>query len=38
MVYKEKVYNKTYGVAPDPLRWNVWAAGYGGQNNAYGKR
>jgi uncharacterized protein with beta-barrel porin domain len=36
LVSKAPVYKASLGPAPDPRRWSVWAAGYGGQSNAAG--
>jgi uncharacterized protein with beta-barrel porin domain len=33
MIYKAPVYK---AAAPDPRRWSIWAAGYGGQSNTTG--
>jgi uncharacterized protein with beta-barrel porin domain len=36
LIYKAPVYKAPAGAAPDPRRWSVWAAGYGGQSNTPG--
>jgi uncharacterized protein with beta-barrel porin domain len=36
MLYKAPVYKAPAGAAPDPSRWSIWAAGYGGQNQTTG--
>ncbi len=36
LIYKAPVYKASFGLAPDPRRWSLWAAGYGGQSNATG--
>jgi uncharacterized protein with beta-barrel porin domain len=36
LVYKAPVYKAPAAAAPDPRRWSIWAAGYGGQNNTAG--
>lgn len=35
LIYKEPVYKAVHGATSD-RRWNIWAAGYGGQNDADG--
>ncbi|MEA2959084.1 MAG: hypothetical protein QOJ58_4750 [Alphaproteobacteria bacterium] len=34
--YKEQAYKGPAVPAPDPRRWSIWAAGYGGQSNTSG--
>ena len=36
MLYKAPVYKAPVGAAPDPRRWSIWAAGYGGQSKITG--
>jgi uncharacterized protein with beta-barrel porin domain len=36
LIYKAPAYKAPVGAAPDPRRWNVWAAGYGSQNKTTG--
>jgi outer membrane autotransporter protein len=36
LIYKAPAYKAPPVAAPDPRRWNIWAAGYGGQNNTTG--
>jgi outer membrane autotransporter protein len=35
LVYKDSLHPVGYAV-PEPSRWGIWAAGYGGQNNSTG--
>ena len=36
LIYKAPVYKTAAEAAPDPRRWSIWAAAYGGQNNTTG--
>jgi outer membrane autotransporter protein len=36
LVYKAPVYKAPFGTAPDPRRWGIWAAAYGGETNTTG--
>ena len=36
LIYKAPVYKAPAEAAPDPRRWSIWAAAYGGQNNTTG--
>lgn len=36
LIVKAPVYKGPIGAAPDPRRWSIWGAGYGGQSNAAG--
>ena len=36
LIYKAPVYKAPVEAAPDPRRWGIWAAAYGGQNNTTG--
>jgi outer membrane autotransporter protein len=36
LIYKAPVYKAAAEAAPDPRRWSIWAAAYGGQNNTTG--
>jgi outer membrane autotransporter protein len=36
LIYKAPVYKAPAAAAPDPARWGVWGAAYGGQNNTTG--
>jgi uncharacterized protein with beta-barrel porin domain len=36
LIYKAPITKSPLGLAPDPRRWSVWAAGYGGQSNSAG--
>jgi uncharacterized protein with beta-barrel porin domain len=36
LINKAPVYKGMPSLAADPRRWNIWAAGYGGQSNAAG--
>ncbi len=36
LIYKAPVYKAPAEAAPDPGRWGIWAAGYGGQTNTAG--
>jgi outer membrane autotransporter protein len=36
LIYKAPVYKAPVGAAPDPRRWSIWGAAYGGQYRASG--
>src|SRR3984893_14619283 len=36
LIYKAPFHKAPPEAAPDPRRWSIWAAGYGGQSNAAG--
>jgi outer membrane autotransporter protein len=36
LIYKAPVYKASPDAMPDPRRWDIWAAAYGGQNNTAG--
>ena len=36
LVYKAPFYKAPAGAGPDPRRWSIWAAGYGGQSRTSG--